>query len=212
MRAFWVDPQTCIPRGPHDMRVFELAALARAALPPARRTVAPRLQITDILINVFGRRAIHAGQWGMRQHNDSFCTLVPALDVERHGATRYLWGMGGAEGCRRCVIPASGWIVEGKRGELLACRPEEQPVLMAGIYQEIGGRSGGPPENVSFLILTRPLRAPAGGKSGEVPLALPERSYDHWLSDKAGYAADFLSGPGGERNQRIDVRAIGAKK
>lgn len=209
MRAIWADPAHLIPRGLHDLRIYVLEALARAGLPPARRTVAPQSGISDLLICAQRRLAVHGGRWGMVQRDGALVTAVPALKVTTHPATKGLWDPNGA--CQRCIVPATGWLTDGRNGEVLAVRPEEQPVLIAGMYVETGNRSGGPPEDVEFLVLTSRYDGPAGGRDRVVPLTLPIRSYDSWLSENAGYATTFLPGPGGERNTRMDVRPVAAR-
>jgi putative SOS response-associated peptidase YedK len=154
---------------------FGLTDVPAAMLP--RYNMAPSQPLP--IIRESGR--LDLVRWGLPKHGHGLGVNVRAETVARAPAYREsFWH-------RRCLVVVDGfyeWKQEGKTKQpFRVCRPDSKPFALAGIWQHTTTDDG---EIVdACAIITGPANGVVAPLHDRMPLVVPSRAYDRWLSHEA---------------------------
>lgn len=205
MLAFWADPHHGLRPVDANGTVGLWEGLTRAALPPKRRIVRP-LGPAPIIVSSSRGPVLIRAHWGFvppgvkpeaRREVARRSALVKAGDLNR-GALREAWT--DAKRSWRCLVPATGWLAE-VLGVPTACRPEGQPLTLAGVFSRIETADG---QVVRTFGLLTGWREDAERFGHQSPLVIDRLNGEAWLSTASDRARALL----GNRQPPVIERVV----
>lgn len=161
-----------------------------------RYNLAPT-QVCPVVFNdVSGKRTVEIMRWGLIPSWSKDEKLGAKMINARYETAAEKPSFRRALKKRRCVVPANGFFEWKKNGNekqpYFIHRPDSELLAMAGLWEQWQGVGG---NITSFTILTRPAQGKVTELHHRMPVCVPLKDLDPWLSCNIGFEGDWFDNP-----------------